>query len=395
MAKQFKMIVGAAWLAGMLAMPGCKGKDGAPLYVYDGGTNSVLAWDDVDTIHADQIAGTTVPDADRIITSTLLTSLTPPLAWGGLAVDSNTNMLYLVTQDGVVTRISSANTRSGALTETSEIVQFYLGSASTDRFSSGSVFGQASVDPTNNVLYVMETSTDGTGARVWSLPSASEITSGYSFSPATSYTDGVANDTWGSGLTAGTSSRVFALFGGGTSITDPRTDANVGGPRLREGQRGTTGLFPTSSLDLNLGINVIFGDSTGLTGTTDYGSLAFDGANNAVYVFAQPASTFATTVTATAVIQVFDQGLFGTGGNQAPSRTLTDVPSDLRIIAHPLNSDWLLGATYTPDSTTAPGLLGTGAATLLIWKDPSGGGTATAVTLPGVTSILGMAVGSD
>ena len=393
MAKQFKMIVGAAWLAGMLAMPGCKGKDGAPLYVYDGGTNSVLAWDDVDTIHADQIAGTTVPDADRIITSTLLTSLTPPLAWGGLAVDSNTNMLYLVTQDGVVTRISSASTRNGALTATSEIVQFYLGSASTDRFSSGSVFGQAAMDSSQNTLYVMETSVDGTGTRVWTLPTASHIANGAAFAAANSATLAVASDTWGSGVAAGGSGTVYGLFGGGSGIVSPSNPGQtIGGPRLRQGQNSA---FPTNLL--GIGQNVIFGSNTGLIGTVNYGSLAYDGQNNVLYAFGQPAAAFATTPTTTAQIEVFTTSQFSSGGNQSPNRTLTGVTSNLRILSHPQDSDWLLGATFTPDTSTTSGVPPTGAGSpnLLIWKDPSGGGAATSVSLPGVTEIRGMAIGGN
>jgi hypothetical protein len=380
----------------MLATVGCvKKKTGTMLFVYDGTTQSVLVWKDVNNVYA-PTTGTTPAAADATITSGLLTSVTPPLAWGGLAMDTNTNMLYLVTQGGWVTRISDASSQSGSLSNTTDIIQFTLGSA-TDRFSSGSVFGQAAVDSSRNTLYVMETSTDGTGTRVWTLPTASQIANGATFAAANNATLAVASDTWGSGVAAGGSGTVYGLFGGGSGIVDPSDPSQtVAGPRLRQGQNN---VFPTNAL--NLGQNVIFGSGTGLTGTVNYGSLAYDGLNNVVYAFGQPSATFATTPASTAQIEVFTTSQFTSGGNQTPNRTLTGVTSNLRIISHPQDSDWLLGATFTPDTSTTAGVppTGAGGSDLLIWKAPSGGGAATSITLPGVNGgtpeIRGMAIGGN
>jgi len=379
-------------LAGMLVTVGCvKKKDGTMLFVYDGESQSVLVWKDVNSVYA-PTTGTTPAAADATISSSLLTSVTPPLAWGGLAMDTNTNMLYLVTQGGWVTRISDASSQSGSLSNTTDIIQFTLGSA-TDRFSSGSVFGQAAVDSSQNTLYVMETSVDGTGTRVWTLPTASHIANGAAFAAANSATLAVASDTWGSGVAAGGSGTVYGLFGGGSGIVSPSNPGQtIGGPRLRQGQNSA---FPTNLL--GIGQNVIFGSNTGLIGTVNYGSLAYDGQNNVLYAFGQPAAAFATTPTTTAQIEVFTTSQFSSGGNQSPNRTLTGVTSNLRILSHPQDSDWLLGATFTPDTSTTSGVPPTGAGSpnLLIWKDPSGGGAATSVSLPGVTEIRGMAIGGN
>jgi len=57
----------------------------APLYVYDGASNSVLVWDDINDLYDDATAGKTIPGPNRTITlSTAAPSL--QLAWGGMAV---------------------------------------------------------------------------------------------------------------------------------------------------------------------------------------------------------------------------------------------------------------------------------------------------------------------
>jgi hypothetical protein len=67
---------------------------------------------------------------------------------------------------------------------------------------------------------------------------------------------------------------------------------------------------------------------------------------------------------------------------------------NLRTIAHPANSDWLLGANFTLTTGSAIGE-GSGGANLLIWKSPSGGGAALSAALPGVTEIRGMAIAGN
>jgi len=377
----------------LLARLGCtKGNGEGALYVWDSTSSKVLVWKKLDELWDPVQSGatdTTIPDADRTIAFPGLVSSPSSynLAWGGMAVDSSTDMLYLVSDGGVVTRISGASTKNGSFSSTSDVLQFTLSSDWTS-----SVFDQASIYSGANTLYVMENQSDGTGARVWAVPSAGSITSGASFDHG-SYTYAVTNDKLGSGLAAGVSGYVYALFGGGTALTDPANNTNVTSPRLRRGSSATSGLFPFDSSDLNTGYNVLFGSNTLPGSTVTYGSLAFDGDKSALYVFAEPSAAFASTTTAT--IEVFNQGLFNNVGNYSPSRTLDSVPANLRILAHPANADWLVGAPYTPDSTTDAGLLGTGSTTLYIWKAPSEGGTPSTVTLPGTTEIRGLAVGND
>jgi len=380
----------------LLGTLGCHKKQSSQnLFVYDGGTNTVLVWDDIQKVYDGGQTGGTVPAPDRTISAGLLA---PTLAWGGLALDSNANMLYLVTTQGLVTRINNASNQSGALSQSKDILQFNLGNAASDRFSSGSVFGQASVDESSHTLYVVETSTDGTGTRIWNIAGANNAASSTTYSPATQYTISVTNDTWGSGVTAGSAGQVYGLFGSGTALTDPSSNVNVVSPRLRQGRTSYSTVFPTNPLNLNQAINVVFGNATGLNAPLNYGALAYDGSNNVVYAFAQPGTAWPATPAATydAQIVMFNVGDFSAGGNQAPNKTLTSVEHDLRIISHPTSLDWLLGATYVPASTTTPGPAGTGAGSLLIWKDPSGGSAeATSVPLSGVSQILGMAVGGN
>jgi hypothetical protein len=377
----------------LLAGLGCsKGSGGDTLYAWDSTSSKVLVWKKLDELWDPAQSGatdTTIPDADRTIAFPGLVSSPSDynLAWGGMALDTSTDMLYLVSDGGVVTRISGASNKNGSFSATTDVLQFTLDSDWT-----GSVFDQASVYPGANSLYVMENQSDGSGARVWAIPAAGTITSGASLAAA-SYTYAVTNDKLGSGLAAGVSGYVYALFGGGTALTDPATNTNLTTPRLRRGSSATSGLFPFDSSDLNTGYNVLFGASTDLLSPVTYGTLAFDGSKSALYVFAEPSAAFVSTATAT--IEVFNQSLFNNVGNYSPSRTLDSVPANLRILAHPADADWLVGAPYTPDSLTAAGLLGTGSTSLFIWKTPSDGGTPTTVTLPGTTEIRGLAVGND
>ena len=111
------------------------------------------------------------PAADRSIQSSLLNTI--DLAWGGLAVDPNRQMLYLVSESGVVYAITKANTQNGSISNNTDIFSFNLGSSS-DGFPT-SVFGQACVDISNNILYVMQTSTDGSATRVWRVPGPNQF----------------------------------------------------------------------------------------------------------------------------------------------------------------------------------------------------------------------------
>jgi len=99
-----------------------------------------------------------------------------------------------------------------------------------------------------------------------------------------------------------------------------------------------------------------------------------------------------------AAILVFDSGTFSTGLDVAPSRTLGDTAgalATLRIIAHPADGDWLLGANFTLTSGSAIGE-GTGTPDLLLWNAPNSGGVAaSSAAMPGVTQRNGSAFGLE
>ena len=372
-------------LLGVLAILGslaCVGKSTAgKLYLFDGTSLSVKAWDDVNAVYTDAQAGTALPAADRTITSTLLTDMETPLGWGGMVVDNSTNKLFLVTEGGVVYRIAKADTQTGALSSASDIVTFYLGTSS-DRYASGSVFGQAAIDPSLDTLYVMETSKDGTGSRVWRVPTASTLADDSTVEVAQAFV--ATGDDWGTGVAAVPGGSVFGLFGGGDTLYDG-SDTAYSGPRLR---MGSSGAFPVSTT-----ADVLIGSSTLLASPSHHGSLAYDPANSALYVLTQPASTASTTVSA---VLVFTKSQFNSGGfDQAPARTLADTQSvlpDLRILSHPHSSDWLLAADYTASSTVV--FQGTGESYFYIWKAPSAGGSAVTVTGSGL-EIRALAIGGD
>lgn len=387
----------------LLAGLGChKENGGVPLYVWDNTSASVEMWKDVNNVYNPSLPGatdTTVPDADQTITSTSIIggpgSIT--LGWGGMAMDITNNTLYLVNQNtGAVYVIYNANTQNGNLSSTTDITSFTLGSSTSGgsvpaRISTTSVFGQASLDPATNTLYVMETDPNSGNCQLWYVsPANNQVNGGTS-----GQVMGVSNDLWGCGV-AGQGGYVFALYGNGSAIYDP-TNLNQAytAPRLRRGQNKA---FPLNAADNTIGVALLTGPATDFYTPTPliWSSLALDTLNNALYVAPELA---ANPTTAPAVLK-FDQSLFNGGINQAPTATLADTQADLpdlRLISHPQNSDWLLGADFTPDTATAGGgllLTGTGKAVLHVWKNPSKGGSSTEVTLPGVTEIRGALIGN-
>ncbi len=362
---------------------------GTNLYVFDGGTRSVLVWNDVNDVYNAQQKTGTIPAANRTITSSLLSGIT--LAWGGLTMDNNSNRLYLVTEAGVVWVITQASTQSGSISNTSDITNFNLGAPGTDPFSGGSVFEQACVDGTSNTLFVTETASDGAATRIWKITSASTVAqtygAGYTFTPAASYTIGTGTDTFGCGVAAVPGGNAYGLMGNGAVLYNGLQTLSYTGARVRATQGGVFNAIPYIT---NGG--VLIGPDTELGSPLQYGGLGYDSQNSVLYVFAPDASS-----TTDASILVFNKTLFTSGLNQPPTRTLGDVAGalgNLRTIAHPANSDWLLGANFTLTTGSAIGE-GSGGANLLIWKSPSGGGAALSAALPGVTEIRGMAIAGN
>ena len=372
-------------LLALLGSLGCVDHNhGTPLYVWDGSSSAVLEWNDVNNVYT--ASGGVAPKPDNTITSSgLLGGLT--LGWGGMTMNTGNNSLYLVSESGLVVVIPNVSNQSGELTgnsTTTNIYSFQLGAAGTDQFSSGSVFGQAGIDTSTGSLYVMETSKDGTANRVWAVASSLQAP-GNTLTPATSYTSSVSGDSLGCGLAVGTNSNVFGLFGGNNNgIVDP-SNTTIYGARLRLGVGNS---FPASS-------NVIIGADTGLNTPSSWSSLAYDVQNSVLYVLPEPNSTS----TDPAVLR-FGYGQFANGFDQTPNGTLSDTQAtlqDTRILAHPTGSDWLLGADFTLDTSTV--FQGTGMSFIRIWKNPSGGGSMTKVTLATASSaaveVRGMAMGQS
>ncbi len=195
------------------------------------------------------------------------------------------------------------------------------------------------------------------------------------------------------GLAAIPGGGVFGLFANGQSTLYDSLGNGYTGARLRKGYSSG---FVNANPITNTSSNVLIGPSTLLatmaTGTAPTpASIAFDPQATDLYVVDSGSSS------ATAAVLVFRQSQFTLSGNlnQSPSRSLGDPAANVqnvRLLSHPTNSDWLLGANIVTAATTTG--TGDGGPTLLIWKTPSTGAVSSvAVTIPGITSIRGMALG--
>lgn len=304
-------------------------------------------------------SGTGAAIPNQTLTSGLLDKVNP-LAWGGLALDSQRNLLYAVGENGTIVRISKLRSQSGAI-PTNEIVSFELSNSSADRLSGGK-FSQVALDSSTDRLYVSEIGTSA--SQVWVIESASGRLNDSSVAKATVTLGGT--DKGCTGLAVGRNSEVFGFFKEGGTVGIPTA---YDGPRLRKGNNST---FPTSD-------STIIGTATLLK---LYGSLACDtgGDKNELYV-ARHLTDAATTGDP---ILVFTSGDFSMGLNKAPSRTMgnpTDQ-SNLRVIAHAGNKDWLGGLRSDGEE---------GLNTFYLWKKPSGGGTAVTRSLVTGAVLRGLA----
>jgi len=237
---------------------------------------------------------------------------------------------------------------------------------------SSGVFGQASINSNGNLVVTESGANDKT--QIWSIPYASQgngvkVTQGF-------ITNG-SGDTACTGVALNGSQAVYAYYNNGDNLSSE--SIAYAGPRLR---RGTlSGGFSTNA-------NVILdksGQSTSVTELKAYGCLAFDYVTGSGIVYAARQAS-------TDPVLLFTPDMFDTGFQLAPSRVLTG-PTDglLRIIAHPGQKDWLVGA----ESVAADNTTGAGKNLLWIWKAPSAGDTNLSLTLPdttGTVKILGLAL---
>lgn len=324
---------------------------GTILYVFDAATGSILAWDDVEALYA---APATTPT--RTITGGLL-SANKVLGWGGLCLDTSSNLMYAVSETGRVVRIDAVSRKNGDLSSAVDIVSFTL---DTNARLSDSVFGQASVDTRTGTLYVTETGSSST--RIWVIPNPGTLPSGATVPLSALQTNG---DTGGMGVIA-TQGTVWAYFTGGNAVTSPARETFTGS-RLR---KGTSSGFTS----------VVLGPDTTLGENGTMGCLAVDASLSLLYV-ARRNPDLATG----GPVAVFELGAFTSGYNQAPKRqigSLTDQAA-LRIVTHPGGKDWLAGAN---------GLGGVAGPRLWLWKNPSQTDAPLAVDLSAGVLIKGLAM---
>ena len=343
----------------LLLVPGCKepdgstgGTSGAALYAYDSSSSAVFVWSDVSAVY-DGTATTVAPT--KQINSSVFSSKISSLAWGGLCLDSQKAFLYLVSDTGNIVRVSNMRSQSGTVAST-EVVSFSL--SNTGRLS-GSTFGQAALDAQSDNLYITENS--GSGTQIWVVNNASSQVQDASIALQPLQMSG---DSGGTGVAAASGS-VYAFMLDGSTVG---TVVTYSGPRLR---KGTSSAFTDA--------NTIIGSST-LLGK--YGSLALDTGNG--YLFVARHNTDAAA--STAPVLLFTTGLFGQAYNQAPAKTLgsATAQSDLRVIAHAGTKDWLVG--LRGNGTTAY-------STVYLWKAPTSGTDAKAITASPTTALFkGVAV---
>jgi hypothetical protein len=200
----------------------------------------VMAWDDVSAIYENGTAST----SDRTITSS---SLDFTLGWGGMALDKNSQYLYLVSTDGVVARIRNVSTQNGALTSTSDIITFTLDDTGTDAAGSG-VYGQAAVNSAGSLLFVTEANASNSKSQIWVIPT-SAMTNGTTLTESnvtlignTTVSGGVSDKAC-TGVSA-SSNKVFAYFNKGGSIS-PNSTGTYTASRLR---MGTSSGFSATSV---------------------------------------------------------------------------------------------------------------------------------------------------
>lgn len=294
------------------------------LYAYDNAARVVYRWDDLPAAFG---AGS-LPTPSTTLSTTLLDAVTP-LAWGGMTLDDSRNRLYLVGEDGDVVRLERVRNLAGSVSST-DVTSFSL---DTSQRLTNSRFGQAAVDSATDTLYVTENGDNGT--RIWVVTGASARTNNAS---VTLQALQVSGDSGGHGVAAG-QGLVYGSFQNGNAVGPD----SLTGPRLRKGAGGA--FAPTS---------VLLGD---LTGLGKFASLAVDKSNSILFV----GMSLDEDASLTVPVAAFGTGQLGGAYNQAPNAGFGDVTqvTDLRVLAHPGNKDWLGGLRGTPGST------------VWIWKSPS------------------------
>jgi hypothetical protein len=328
---------GAAFLAGLLLFLGLAfgcvdpedergaSTSGTSMYVFDAHAGTVLAYDDLAALFESSTIQPT-----RTISGDLLEKV-KNLAWGGMCFDSNGNRLYLVSESGDVVRIEYARSQYGNISNQNEICSFRIG-ASGERLPSG-IFGQASFDSRDGVLYVTETNSSDT--ELWIIKTPHQIHEGETVSNGGSENN--RGDRGGTGVAAHNGT-VYAFFDGGSNINN--FGISYAGPRLRKGT--SSAFLPQTSL-------VIGEASNNRTQLAKYGSLATD-LEGHVYLARHLADSSLGTANA---VLFFRSGQFFVAGvnNEPPDKSFAAI-NNLRVISHGIRKDWLVGALSNGDAGT-------------------------------------------
>ncbi|MDR3683044.1 MAG: hypothetical protein P4L11_04870 [Geothrix sp.] len=337
----------------LLLATGCKDPGsntaGSALYAFDSTTSQVFVWNDMEKLYG---SPTSAPDLQ--ISSSLFSQVTN-LAWGGLCFDQNRGVLYLVSATGSIVRVSAIRTQTAAVPST-QVFSFSL--SSTGRLTNSS-FGQATLDAQTDTLYITENGDSAT--QIWVVSGASTQTQNASVALQALQ---IGGDTGGTGVAAANGAVYGFMANGGPVGINYLT-----GPRIRKGV--ASGFDPNSNLTI-VGSQSLLGI---------YGSLAFDTGDG--LLFAARHNTDSGTTAPP--IDVFTTGQFTSGPYQTPNAQLgsaTNQPN-LRVISHPGIKDWLVGLSGTGT---------TGSNTIFLWKSPSGGTDAVAVTAPAGSVLKGLAV---
>ena len=331
---------------------------GTSIYLFDAAQTRILVWKDLDAT----ASAATTPSADLTLTSSAL-SRSSALAWGGMALDTQRNRLYLLYQDGTVIRVDQLRSQSGAI-QASNLIVFTLDSSQR---LTGSVFGQLAVDTQSDTLYACESGTSG-NSRVWTVANPDSVANGGTAAFQT-ITD-TLSPTGSAGVAAGQGA-AYAYFANGSQVTSGTTTYN--GPRLR---KGTAAAFDPNA--------AIIGDTTGLDQSAT-GSLALDTADSRLFVGLDAGSTTANSPTGGAPVLAFQTGQFGLSPNQKPTFWLGSTSTGaIKALAHPGTKAWLVGLQASGTSGTQ---------TILVWKQPASGVTAQSLTLgPSGSQYLGVAL---
>ncbi len=337
----------------LLLVTGCKdpgsSTSGSALYAFDSTSSQVFVWTNMETLYANPALAPTYQ-----ISSSFFSQVTN-LAWGGLCFDQNRGNLYLVSATGSIVRVSSIRTQTGTV-PMAQVVSYSL--SSTGRLTN-STFGQASVDATNDTLYITESGDSST--QIWVVAGASTQAQNAS---VTLQPLQISGDTGGTGVAAANGLVYGFMANGG-----PVGVSYYTGPRIRQG----------NSFAFDPNSNLVIVGSQSLLGI--YGSLAFDTGDN--LVFAARHNT--DSVTTQPPIDVFATGQFSGGPYQTPNTQLGNATNqpNLRVISHPGIKDWLVG--LSGEGTT-------GYNTIFLWKSPKGGTDAVVVTAPTGSVLKGLAV---